>query len=137
MRGRCRGAAVRWAIAASTARAGRVVTAMNDTAGHALTVRDHWWWRPGWRIGRRFYTFHVIFDADEVWGADELRLLMSEYRQSLAGMAGLDLIPDEWLHLTVQGVGFTDEVGAADIDAILGAASVDRKSTRLNSSHRL
>jgi hypothetical protein len=24
-------------------------------------MRDHWWWRPGWRIGRSFYTWHITF----------------------------------------------------------------------------
>ena len=27
-------------------------------------MRDHWWWRPGWRVGRSFYTWHVTF-ADQ------------------------------------------------------------------------
>jgi hypothetical protein len=31
-------------------------------------------------------------------------------------------VPDEWLHLTMQDVGFSDEVPAADLDAIAAAA---------------
>jgi hypothetical protein len=27
-------------------------------------VRDHWYWRPGWAIGRRFYAWHITF-ADQ------------------------------------------------------------------------
>jgi hypothetical protein len=23
---------------------------------------DHWWWRPGWKHGRRFHTWHLTFD---------------------------------------------------------------------------
>jgi len=25
---------------------------------------DHWWWRPGWSVGRKFYTWHLTF-ADQ------------------------------------------------------------------------
>ncbi len=28
----------------------------------AQVMRDHWWWRPGWRVGRSFYAWHVTFD---------------------------------------------------------------------------
>jgi hypothetical protein len=24
-------------------------------------MADHWWWRPGWRHGRRMYYWHVTF----------------------------------------------------------------------------
>jgi len=78
---------------------------------------DHWWWRPGWRIGRRFYTWHLTFDRQ-----DELHALVAAYQAELAELPGLDLIPHEWLHLTMQGVGFTDEVSDEDISAIANAA---------------
>lgn len=80
-------------------------------------VRDHWWWRPGWRVGRRFYTWHLTFA-----GQDELHALVAAYQAQLAGLPGLDLIPPEWLHLTMQGVGFTDEVSDQDVAAIAEAA---------------
>jgi hypothetical protein len=25
-------------------------------------VRNHWWWRPGWREGRHIYACHLILD---------------------------------------------------------------------------
>ena len=34
-----------------------------------------------------------------------------------------DLIPQQWLHLTIQGVGFTDETAADDVDRIVEATS--------------
>ena len=40
----------------------------------------------------------------------------------LAGLPGLDLVPGQWLHLTTQSVGFTDEVSDTDLIAITGAA---------------
>lgn len=82
-------------------------------------MANHWWFRPGWRIGRRFYTFHLTFV-----GQTELHRLAADYRKALAPLPGLDLIPDQWLHLTMQGLGFTDEVADRDVDAIVEAAAV-------------
>lgn len=80
-------------------------------------VANHWWWRPGWRVGRRFYTVHATF-AD----APAVQALAAKARERLAGLPGLDLIPGEWLHLTMQGIGFADEVSDDDLSAIITAA---------------
>ncbi|MFJ2810301.1 2'-5' RNA ligase family protein [Kitasatospora sp. NPDC087271] len=81
-------------------------------------MADHWWWRPGWTTGTRWYTWHLVFD-----GADDLHGLAADYRHALADVPGLDLVPDRWLHLTMQGLGSTDEVSAADARAIVDAAT--------------
>jgi hypothetical protein len=80
-------------------------------------MADHWWWRPGWRHGRRMYYWHVTFP-----GAPEVQALAAAARERLAGLPGMDLVPAQWLHLTTQAIGFTDEVGDADLAAIAGAA---------------
>lgn len=82
-------------------------------------MRDHWWWRPGWRIGRTMYTWHITFD-----GQESLHRLVTAYQSALKPLPGLDLIPRQWLHLTMQGVGFTDEVPESDVRAIVDAARV-------------
>lgn len=82
-------------------------------------VRDHWWWRPGWAEGRHFYACHLTLDDQP-----ELRGLVADYQQGLEGVTGIDLIPPQWLHLTMQGIGFTDEIGAAEL------AALDRALTR-------
>jgi 2'-5' RNA ligase len=79
-------------------------------------MRDHWWWRPGWRVGRRFYTWHITFE-----GQDDLHRLVRAY-QSHLDVPELDLVPLEGLHLTMQGVGFTDEVSQQDLQEIVIAA---------------
>lgn len=84
---------------------------------HADHVRDHWWWRPGWRVGRRFYAFHVTFE-----GQPELYRVADTYRSALASAPPVTLIPDEWLHLTMQGVGFTDETTDETLAAIIEEA---------------
>ena len=80
-------------------------------------MADHWWWRPGWRHGRRMYYWHVTFPE-----APGMQALAAAARERLAGLPGMDLVPAQWLHLTAQAIGFTDEVSDADLAAIAGAA---------------
>ncbi|MEU4890479.1 MULTISPECIES: 2'-5' RNA ligase family protein [Streptomyces] len=82
------------------------------------TMADHWWWRPGWKPGRRFYTWHFTFRT-----ASDVHRLADAYRQGLADVPGLDPVPDRWLHLTMQGLGFVDEVAEEDARAIADAAA--------------
>jgi 2'-5' RNA ligase len=59
------------------------------------------------------YTWHITFDNQP-----GLHNLAKGYQDALAPLHGLDLIPARWLHLTMQGIGFTDEIshqGIADI----------------------
>lgn len=85
---------------------------------HSTQLRNHWWWRPGWNADRQFYTWHLTFD-----GQDQLHHLMSAYQAALGDVTGLDLIPLRWLHLTMQGVGFIDEIPDDQIRAIADAAT--------------
>lgn len=41
----------------------------------------------------------------------------------LAGVPGLDLVPERWLHMTTQIVGFADEISDAEVKDLAGAAS--------------
>lgn len=79
-------------------------------------MASHWWWRPGWRPGRRMYAWHVTFPD-----APAVQALAAAARERLAGLPGIDLVPGQWLHLTTQGVGFTDEVSDGDLAAVAGA----------------
>jgi len=80
-------------------------------------MRDHWWWRPGWSQGRSFYTWHITFD-----GQPGMQQLADFYAPMLANLPMLDAVPVKWLHLTMQGIGFTDEVDKADVVAIVKTA---------------
>jgi len=85
--------------------------------GPSEHMRDHWWWRPGWRVGRRMYTWHVTFD-----GQTQLHSLVRAYQEVLKPLPGLDLIPAQWLHLTMQGIAFTDEIDEQYVRDIADAA---------------
>jgi 2'-5' RNA ligase len=79
-------------------------------------VRNHWWWRPGWATGRHYYACHLTLDDQP-----QLRELVSRYQQAIANRPGLDLIPAEWLHITMQGIGFTDEISADELHSLADA----------------
>jgi 2'-5' RNA ligase len=85
--------------------------------GAAQEMRNHWWWRPGWRVGRSFYTWHVTFDDQPA-----VHRLAADYASVLDALPTMDPVPMGWLHLTMQGVGFTDTVNRTDVDAIVHAA---------------
>ncbi|MBQ0902670.1 2'-5' RNA ligase family protein [Micromonospora sp. U21] len=72
---------------------------------HVDKMQDHWWWRPGWQAGRHYYACH--FSVGE---HAELAELARRYQESLRTFPGLDLIPSTWLHLTMQGIGFIDDL---------------------------
>ena len=80
-------------------------------------MADHWWWRPGWQPGSRFLTWHLTFE-----NAPQVHRIAADYRRILADVPGLDLVPDQWLHLTMQGLGFAQDV--VDVATILDAARV-------------
>ncbi|MFG1954742.1 2'-5' RNA ligase family protein [Micromonospora sp. NPDC048830] len=84
-------------------------------------MRDHWWWRPGWRSGRHFYACHFSMARHAA-----LVRMVETYQASIRGLSALDLIPARWLHLTMQGVGFVDEVNDSEL-----AELTDRLRARL------
>jgi 2'-5' RNA ligase len=92
---------------------------------HAASVHNHWWWRPGWRVGRRFYAFHITFEDQS-----SLYDLAANYRVALQGLQTVTLVPDQWLHLTMQGLDFTDKVQRSTLDRIADVVGlvVDRLS---------
>jgi len=63
------------------------------------------------------YAFHFTF-GDQPAVCE----LAAACQARLAGLPGLDPAPAQWLHLTVQDVGFTDEVADRDVAAVAEAA---------------
>jgi 2'-5' RNA ligase len=81
-------------------------------------TRDHWWWRPGWRPGRSFYTWHILVEDQPA-----IHEYARQIQPELAATGALGPIPLEWLHMTLQGVGFTDEVSEQALQEIAAAVS--------------
>jgi 2'-5' RNA ligase len=88
----------------------------------ASSMADHWWWRPGWKPGRRFYTWHLTFE-----NSPTVQELAKAYQDAIQ-LEFLDPVPAHGLHLTMQGVGFTDEVPDAEIAAIVESARNELKA---------
>jgi hypothetical protein len=63
--------------------------------------------------------WHVTFGDQPA-----VRDLAARARTLLCDVPCLDLVPERWLHLTTQDVGFSDEVSAGDLAAITAAARV-------------
>lgn len=83
------------------------------------STRDHWWWRPGWRIGRSHYTWHITFESYPA-----VHQLAGRYADFVRKFPTLDAVAISGLHLTMQGIGFSDEVSLYDIERITAAAQV-------------
>jgi hypothetical protein len=63
------------------------------------------------------YTWHVTFT-----GLPDVQALAARAQGRLAGVDGLDLVPARWLHLTTQGIGFTDEILDGALTTMVAAA---------------
>jgi 2'-5' RNA ligase len=87
----------------------------DDSARYADddAMTDHWWWRPGWQVGTRFYAWHITQDDQP-----EVRDLAQQYRAAVSTIETLDPIPDEWLHMTVQGLGHVEDINIAALDFV-------------------
>lgn len=80
------------------------------------TMRDHWWWRPGWRQGRSFYTWHITFDEHS-----NMNSLLHHYSGAVRRFPTLDEVGWPGLHITLQGIGFSDEIDKGVVDDIAEA----------------
>ncbi|GAA1235930.1 2'-5' RNA ligase family protein [Oryzihumus leptocrescens] len=89
-----------------------------DPYADHVEMANHWWWRPGWKVGTRFYAWHITLD-----GQDELHDLIDQYQEALKPFPTLDSIPREWRHITLQGLGHVEEVSDAQRDEAVEAVA--------------
>jgi 2'-5' RNA ligase len=80
-------------------------------------MADHWRPKPGRRPGQPRYHWHMLFHDQP-----EVRRLAAAAQRKLAGLPGLDLVPEQWLHMTTFAVGYADEVPQASLDVMVVAA---------------
>jgi len=81
-------------------------------------LADHWWQRPGRQPGRLQYHWHILFHSQP-----KVHELAAAGQRKLAGLAGLDLVPLQWLHLTTFTLGFADQVPGQAVDAMVATAT--------------
>lgn len=71
----------------------------------ADVLADHWWWRPGWHVGTRYYSWFITV-ADLTALADHVGV----FQGALQAFEFLDLVPRRWLHITIQGLDHSHAV---------------------------
>jgi 2'-5' RNA ligase len=76
---------------------------------------SHWYDRTAWEGGATYYTFFLLPASSSS--------LAAGYDAALAGHGFLDAVPAPWLHLTLQGVGRTDEVDGAVVGQVAQAVA--------------
>lgn len=91
-----------------------------------LTQLTNHWQRPGWTGDRRSYHWLLTFDNEP-----ELAALARQCQTSLSDLPVLDLVPSDTFHLTLQRVGFTDEVNRTRLQVL--ADTTARRCTDLAS----
>jgi 2'-5' RNA ligase len=82
----------------------------------AEMMRSHWWWRPGWRRGRSFYTWHLTFAEDR-----RICDYASQHAPIIGKFETLDQVNPAGLHVTLQGIGFADEVERSQVEDVVEA----------------
>lgn len=82
------------------------------------TMADHWWWRPGWHVGTRFYAWHITQDDQP-----HVRNLVHRYHDAVRTIGTLDPIPDQWLHMTLQGIGHVEDIDTPTLDRVADAVA--------------
>lgn len=82
----------------------------------ATDLRDHWQWRPDWATERPCLMWYLTFESQP-----ELTALTERAHTCLADVATVDLVPVQWLHLTLDEVGFVDTVPPDDVEAVVAS----------------
>ena len=80
-------------------------------------MKDHWLPQPGVEPGRARLMWFMLF-SEHPQVVELARLGQAR----LAGLAGLDLVPQQWLHMTTLIAGFADEITPDQVDAMASHA---------------
>lgn len=79
-------------------------TSRTPSIAPSQTFKNHWW-RPEWANERQMYTFYLTFEHDQ-----DLASSITSHYSSALDSPNLNKIPAQWLHISVQHIGFADEV---------------------------
>ena len=89
-------------------------TALGSTASE---LSDHWRWRADWAVDRPYLMWYLTFEDQP-----ELAQWASRAQDRLRQVRTLNLVPPQWLHLTLGDVGFVNEVSPDQVDGVTTAA---------------
>jgi hypothetical protein len=91
------------------------VSTGDNGSGH---LGNHWTWRPEWRVDRPHLMWYLVFGHEPA-----LHAWLRIARGCLSGEERLDVIPQPWLHCTVDDVGFEDELAPGQVDRVARAGA--------------
>jgi 2'-5' RNA ligase len=87
-----------------------------DSTPHP-SLRNHWSWRPEWASDRPRLLWYLTFDSHP-----ELARAARVAQERLRAVPTVDLVPVPWLHLTLEDVGFVDELPPEQVDRVVATA---------------
>lgn len=90
---------------------------MQHAATSTLSLRDHWGWRPDWATDRPRLLWYFTFDSHP-----DLARAAQSAADRLLGVPTVDVVPVPWLHMTLDDVGFVDELAPGQVDRVLETA---------------
>lgn len=80
----------------------------------AQSLGNHWTDDSDWRPGRRLWAFYLTLEKEF-----ELHRTVAGYQASLRPIQGLDCVDPRWLHITMQGIAFVDNVDPCAIASLI------------------
>lgn len=87
-------------------------------------IRDHWTWLPDWTAHRPRLLWYLTFEE-----TPDVRAAAAPSSEVLRA-SGADVVPPEWLHLTVSDVGFIDELDDGAVRACREQVRRDLRSAQ-------
>jgi hypothetical protein len=90
-----------------------VLASQHTINGGPVKLTDHWHPLDGWNRHRALHAYYLTFEDQT-----QLHALVDAYQTQLKELTQLDPILPDWLHATVQGVGFADELPDGSAGAI-------------------
>jgi 2'-5' RNA ligase len=80
-------------------------------------LRDHWLWRPEWVADRACLLWYLTFESHP-----DLTRQAEQVRACLCEVEKVDVVPPAWLHLTLDDVGFADELAPGQVEDVVASA---------------
>jgi 2'-5' RNA ligase len=77
-------------------------------------LRDHWQWRPEWASDRPCLLWYLTFPHQTA-----LWRLAERVQSRVGGVRTVDVVPLSWLHLTLDDVGFVDELTPGQVEDVV------------------
>jgi 2'-5' RNA ligase len=86
-------------------------------AAEAVLLWNHWQWRPEWAASRPNLMWYLTLENQP-----SLTPVLEQTNRVMRDLHYVDVVPRKWLHLTLQDVGFVDELDVADVNVAVNEA---------------